>query len=88
MKTKFIQELQAGDTIDDIDALEVTLVPDPAMGDANGDCDVDLEDHGVFEMCLYGPGVLITGVCTQMDADDDSDVDLLDFAAFQQAFTG
>jgi hypothetical protein len=81
-------QLGLGDTFDDIDALEVILVPDPAVGDADGDCDVDLPDYGVFEMCLYGPGVPLTGVCTLMDADQDSDVDLADFAAFQEAFTG
>lgn len=64
-------------------------------GDYNGDGDIDLSDHRVFQDCMAGPEVapdpVITtaAICLEVfDFDADSDVDLDDFSDFSEAFTG
>jgi hypothetical protein len=58
------------------------------LGDCDADGDVDLDDYGDFETCLFGAdGGLGTG-CECFDFDADDDTDLLDYAEFQTAFTG
>ncbi len=69
---------------------------DQVPGDADGDVDVDLDDHVALVDCMDGPGVLPTptppgfliGCLTAFDVDLDQDVDLADAAEFQAAFTG
>ncbi len=59
-----------------------------ALGDADGDEQVDLDDYAVAEGCLTGPaGASVSEDCEAFDFDDDGDYDLLDFAAFQRAVT-
>lgn len=66
-----------------------TAVPDEceAIGDYNGDGNVDLDDYAQWDACLTGPnaGPLTLG-CESFDLDTDIDVDLLDFALFQVLF--
>jgi probable HAF family extracellular repeat protein len=63
-----------------------------AVGDIDGDGDVDLGDYGRFSACLGGPGVTVPPLpCTAMDflvcdVDADGDVDLGDYAAVAAAF--
>jgi len=59
-----------------------------ATGDADGDGDVDLEDHAAFMACLTGPGGGLDPDCPVFDWNDDYDVDLEDAARFQGVFTG
>jgi 6-phosphogluconolactonase (cycloisomerase 2 family) len=62
----------------------VTSIP----GDMDFDGDVDLDDYGLWEVCLAGPGIPGVGGCQEGDFDDDLDIDLGDFAVFQANFTG
>jgi hypothetical protein len=61
------------------------------FGDFFGDCDVDLEDYALLEVCLRfsGPDALPPfDECLEVfDFDLDFDVDLTDFAVFQLVFT-
>jgi uncharacterized lipoprotein YddW (UPF0748 family) len=60
-----------------------------ALGDADGDGMVDVDDFALLPDCLNGPGVgAVEAPCEAFDFDDDADVDLQDFAKLQQAFTG
>jgi uncharacterized protein YraI len=57
--------------------------------DVDGDCDVDLTDFSVFQMCFNGPNrPLRYQECLSADLDGDADVDLTDFAVFQNCFNG
>ncbi len=66
----------------------------PCPGDLDGDGDVDLDDHAVFEACVAGPGYPVApGGCAPTeffgaDLDGDSDVDLADFGLFAELCTG
>lgn len=61
------------------------------FGDFFNDCDVDLEDYALLEVCLWfsGPGVIppFDECIDVFDFDPDNDVDLGDVAKFQQVFT-
>jgi len=58
-----------------------------ALGDADCDADVDLDDFHHFQACFTGPtaGPPAPG-CAMMRFDPDADIDLADFAAFSVAF--
>lgn len=59
-----------------------------ALGDYDGDGDIDLHDHAEFTLCLNGPGGLLPGGCEQGDFDCDEDVDLFDWSAVLLRFAG
>ncbi len=66
----------------------------PALGDWNGDGDVDFEDFAEFPTCMSGPvgspdWVMPSQMCRDVfDFDGDTDVDFADFVQFQLAFGG
>ncbi len=68
------------------------LQPGNLVADFDDDGDVDLDDYGLFQDCLAGPGVETPPAdCTEdefelADLDGDSDVDASDFAEFQTMF--
>jgi len=66
-----------------------TSVPDEceAIGDYDGDGDVDWHDFGRWDGCMTGPegGPNAPG-CAPFDLDTDEDTDLLDYAGFQVLF--
>lgn len=72
----------------------VVLMPAPALeyfavGNCDGDDDVDLTDYSAFANCFTGPeGDLPGSDCACFDFDANDHVDLLDFGPFQGAFTG
>jgi NAD(P) transhydrogenase subunit alpha len=51
-----------------------------ALGDCDGDGDLDLEDFACFAECLVGPEGGLLPDCETFDADADGDVDLYDWA--------
>lgn len=58
-----------------------------ALGDSDGDGDVDLDDYEVAAGCLPGPdGGPIPVSCEAFDVDDDGDSDLADWAMLQTRF--
>ncbi len=59
-----------------------------AVGDADGDLDVDLFDVDRFVACVTGPGGNVAAECTLSDLDADDDVDLIDFGLLMERFTG
>jgi len=59
-----------------------------SVADFNLDCDVDQDDHDLFELCASGPGVEIDGGCESRDLDGDADVDQSDFSIFQRCVSG
>lgn len=67
--------------------VEVTPVG-ASRGDVDGDCDVDIDDFFIFEICLSisGPGrqPILTDCVDLCDLDDDSDIDLRDLSRFQR----
>jgi hypothetical protein len=68
---------------------DISTIPAPGWGDADGDGDVDHEDHIAFVACLSGPdGGYLNPDCANVDIDGDGDVDLVDFQLFQSVFTG
>ena len=67
---------------------QLTLVP-AALGDADGDGDVDLLDYDALLDCWPGPGSSAPTDCRAIfDFSSEGTVDLEDFAGFQGAFTG
>lgn len=56
--------------------------------DADGDEDIDLDDHADFVSCMTGPGQTAAADCELHDADNDGDVDSTDYATFQQSYGG
>ncbi len=81
---------------DDLDILDGnssdcngTAIPDEceAIGDYDGDANVDLDDYGQWDPCMTGSDAgPYTPGCESFDLDTDGDVDLLDFAGFQVLF--
>jgi hypothetical protein len=59
-----------------------------ALGDFDGDDDVDQADFGYLQMCLSGSGVLPPPGCHQADMDGDLDVDTGDAAVFLACMNG
>lgn len=65
-------------------------------GDADGDGDVDLDDHLLFTDCMSGPDAMpnptapttVQKCLDVFDTDRDDDVDLFDAAEFAVAFNG
>lgn len=63
--------------------------PDPHnRADLDGDEDVDLEDYGLFDSFLLGPGAAVDGLARDADLDQDGEVNLIDFAWFTGCYTG
>lgn len=59
-----------------------------ALGDSDGDGDVDLDDYAVGASCLPGPnGGPLSESCMAFDVDDDGDSDLADWAILQTRFS-
>ncbi|HSW46778.1 MAG TPA: family 10 glycosylhydrolase [Phycisphaerae bacterium] len=56
-------------------------------GDFNGDSDVDIEDFGVFQKCLTGPGGGLLDGCADANLDGDNDVDSADTQKFLNCLT-
>lgn len=59
------------------------------LGDANGDCSLQLNDFQNFVSCMIfgGPGESVTRICrTLHDFDADQDVDMADYRWFQNGF--
>jgi len=66
-------------------------VLDGVPPDFYADCDVDLEDFTVFQLCFGGSNNPPAPTCppgVDADMDDDGDVDLDDFTIFQLCFNG
>lgn len=59
---------------------------DRALGDIDGDGDVDLNDWALFAECMTGPGSGLAAGCETADLDSDGDADLADFGSLQEAF--
>jgi predicted CXXCH cytochrome family protein len=65
-----------------------------SLGGVDLDCDVDLDDLALFNICMAGPGEQTPPVdCPadnfdRADADDDGDVDFADFRPMPVNFTG
>lgn len=57
-------------------------------GDADEDCDVDLDDLRALLDCVTGPVDAIINGCAMFDANEDARVDLKDVRAAQNTFTG
>jgi hypothetical protein len=53
-------------------------------GDCDDDGDADLDDYGILNGCLSGPGGGLGPGCGCFDFDNDNDNDLADFSSFQQ----
>lgn len=73
------------------DALSVAAtltVAQPAFGDADENCLVDLIDFQSFADCLSGPDANPPFDCAALDFDVDDEIDLEDFGGFQRGFTG
>jgi hypothetical protein len=67
----------------------ISEVPGYAVGDVDGDCDVDSADLDLLADCGSGPGIAQTDpACASALLDADSDVDADDFAIFQRCYTG
>lgn len=64
-----------------------TLYPDSALGDANGDRVIDVNDYYAILDCRAAVGDLLPG-CEMMDFNGDGAVDAADLAAFAARFTG
>ena len=60
-----------------------TATREPAVGDLDGDQDVDLDDYTMFESAMNGPDQ--AGGNLDADFDTDGDVDLADFGTFAEA---
>jgi len=58
-------------------------------GDFNGDGDVDLDDFGLFQACLSGPGSITNDpACDPAKIDADEDVDYVDLYLFINCMSG
>lgn len=67
------------------DLIEVLTV----RADLDADGDVDLDDFGVFQRCLTGPGIPVTPVaCGPADFDSDNDVDQSDLILLRECMGG
>ncbi len=55
-----------------------------ALGDADGDGDVDAADLALADGCYLGPIASAPAGCAAFDIDDDDDIDLRDYALLQQ----
>jgi hypothetical protein len=83
-----------GWNIDDVEIWASDLMSShPA--DIDKDCDIDLDDFGVFMECMAGPNntpaptsITPAECLAAFDSDEDEDVDLADCRGFQVAFTG
>jgi hypothetical protein len=54
-----------------------------AIGDADCDDLVTLQDYALLDGCVTGPGQRLTLSCEALDVDLDGDVDVQDFGSFQ-----
>jgi len=82
------------DYVGDIYTVRVEVL-DGAAPDLDSDCDVDIQDFTIFQLCFGGSNNPPAPTCPAgVDADmdpvpcGDGDVDLADFLLFQQCFTG
>ena len=62
--------------------------PAEVPADLDDDGDVDLDDFGLFQPCVSGPGISPAPGCEDRDCDADRDVDQSDFGLFQRCFSG
>jgi hypothetical protein len=78
-------ELEAGTQVD----ANYNGIPDEctdcttALGDGDGDCDVDLHDYALLQECFSGEGVPYGPGCQCFDADSNGNVDLNDVLLLQ-----
>ncbi len=69
--------------------VQVTVIVEGAPADVDGDGDVDLEDHGLFQACLTGPGEPQNlSSCQAARLDADADVDSDDLTLFLGCMSG
>jgi len=59
-----------------------------ALGDFDGDDDVDQSDFGYLQECSSGNGLPYEAGCAAADLDGDGDVDQADFAEFEACLGG
>jgi len=59
-----------------------------ALGDLDGDEDVDRDDFAALVDCFAGPNASYPDGCECADLDSDCDVDIADFGVLQERFTG
>jgi hypothetical protein len=85
-------EAYAYDAYGKVTPYSVQMVNCNVTGDADDDCDVDLADFDLFQLCYHPTGGIPAGcpsaIEAKLDLDDDNDVDLTDLAAFASAGTG
>jgi RHS repeat-associated protein len=85
-------EAYAYDAYGKVTPYSVQMVNCDVTGDADDDCDVDLADFELFQLCYHPTGGIPAGcpssVEAKLDLDNDNDVDLTDLAAFASAGTG
>lgn len=86
----YLKEAVGNPVFPDAAAPELRVVLcEVVSADFDHDCDVDADDHALFEACATGPGIgpPTTG-CENRDLDGDNDIDQSDFSLFQRCLSG
>mgnify|MGYP002623631644 FL=1 len=69
--------------------LFIDAPPGPRVSaDLDGDCDVDVDDFALFEVCRSGPAIAVSPECDEADFDRDGDADQGDFGRLQRCLSG
>jgi len=76
---------ECGSVTSDAAALTLKVI---VAADLDTDCDVDLADYELLELCASGPGIAYEGGCSVTDFDLDGDVDQTDFSVFERCVSG